>query len=115
MSVEAQRLYQWANTYGTPQQKEFASNMLKACAHSVQVFNPATTLRDAQSPSKPTPAVSPEHKSDAYIIGMRTAEMDRMRGFTSLAPYDPDTQQKQVSDWIAGYNDYTPTNPQLPE
>jgi hypothetical protein len=91
MSVEAQRLYQWANTYGTSQQKEFATNMLKACAHSVQVFNAA------QSPSKPTPAVS-STRSETWLMGEAAGHVYNETGVRPPTPADVN-----IHEWHAGF------------
>lgn len=99
MYTDAQRLDRWAQAHGSPKQCEFATGMLNVCLHAIrtQLYSPASITPASQ----PTP-----QRSEAYMIGLRTAGEDRVRGSTSLAPFNPDTQPKQVSDWIAGYNDY---------
>jgi hypothetical protein len=91
---DARRLSQWAQRDGSERQKEIAANVLKVLTHVSNTF-----MEDA-TPLEPLQA----QRSQAYLVGARAAAMDKMNGTQSNPPYDPDTEQQENNDWIAGYH-----------
>jgi hypothetical protein len=83
--IDAKRLNKWAKANGSPEQREFADNMLKVCMHATQIFP-----NNSPAGSKP--------RSEVWLAGEAAGHLFNLTGVREPPPADVD-----IHEWHAGF------------